>query len=142
MIREVSALFYLAIAGFMDYRKKTVPIILPIVGFVYSVVLCCVLEDVSENELIYSVVPGVVFILVSIATAGKIGIGDGLILIPFELMSGFWDSVSSLLYALVSMSFVALFLLSVKKRNGNYQLPFLPYLLCGLVLTYLIKLAV
>lgn len=135
MVRELISLLYLSVAGLMDYKKRTVPVMMPIIGAVVGVFLYLYQKDMPITELLIAIIPGVIFVAISILSSGKVGLGDGLIIIPFGLMVGLWDSTTSLIYAMLSSGVVALFLLATKKKSGNYQLPFLPFLLCGLVLT-------
>ena len=139
MIREIVSLLYLSAAGFIDYRKKSIPFYLPALGLISGIVLYILQQDMQMKEVGISILPGMVFIGISLMSSGKVGLGDGLIMIPFGLLMGFWDSTTSLIYAMLFSGAVALFLLATKKRAGNYRLPFLPSLLCGLVLTLCIK---
>jgi len=139
MIRELLTLLYLSAAGFTDYKKRTIPVYLPVIGLGLSCFLYFYLKDIQLREILVSAIPGFVLVLISLASSGKVGIGDGLIIIPFGLMLGFWDSTTSIILAMIFSGLVAMFLLITKKKSGSYELPFLPFLLCGLVLTLLIK---
>lgn len=139
MIRDFIALMYLSTAGFMDYRKRSIPLYLPIIGIGLGTFLFLFQRDYSIKEMLIAIIPGLTFVVVSFVTSGKIGLGDGLIMIPFGILMGFWDSTISMVYAMIFSGTVALFLLATKKRNGNYEMPFLPFLLCGLVLNLLTK---
>ena len=139
MIRDFIALMYLSTAGFMDYRKRSIPVYLPVVGLALGVLLYIFQKDYSIKEELIAIIPGLVFVVISIVTSGKIGLGDGLIMMPFGILLGFWNSMVSMVYAMIFSGTVALILLATKKRNGNYEMPFLPFLLCGLVLNLLTK---
>lgn len=139
MVRELLALLYISAAGFMDYKKRSIPIYLPIIGLGFGLFAYMFQQDYLIKEVLIAVIPGLVFVIISIITSGKIGLGDGFIMIPFGILLGFWDSTISMIYAMIFSGIVALILLTTKKRSGNYEMPFLPFLLCGLVLNLFIK---
>ena len=139
MIRELSALLFLGVSGISDVRRKSIPAYLPILGVIIALIIEFYASDLKLKELLISLTPGIGFLIISFATSEKLGLGDGLTIISLGLLCGVWDTLTTLIYASLSSGVVALFLIAFKKKNRNYAMPYLPFLLCGLVLTFLIK---
>lgn len=139
MIRELSALLFLGVSGISDVRRKSIPVYLPILGVIIALIIEFYASDLKLKELLISLTPGIGFLIISFATSEKLGLGDGLTIISLGLLCGVWDTLTTLMYASLSSGVVALFLIVFKKKNKNYAMPYLPFLLCGLVLTFLIK---
>lgn len=139
MIRELSALLFLGVSGISDVRRKSIPVYLPILGVIIALIIEFYASDLKLKELLISLTPGIGFLIISFSTSEKLGLGDGLTIISLGLLCGVWDTLTTLIYASLSSGVVALFLIAFKKKNRNYAMPYLPFLLCGLVLTFLIK---
>lgn len=92
-----------------------------------------------------SLVPGLLLIAVSMATEGKVGMGDGIAVCMIGGWTGFWCALISLLGALALVAGLGMMecIIRAMSENGpvmisrNRAVPFIPFLLCG----YLIVLA-
>jgi len=79
-----------------------------------------------------SMLPGAAMIVLSFATRGQIGLGDGLAVICMGLCLGFQKSAAALLLALFLSAAVSLCLMVIKKKPRSFAIPFLPFLLAGM----------
>ena len=129
-----------------DLRKKEI-LLLPTLLILAGGVICRILEGTAEEiqllsgqvssgaggwQWIPAVLPGVFLLLLSLASKGKVGFGDGLVVCA----AGLWCGPESILLAL----FFALLLVPaaagmqrLRKRKVR-ELPFVPFLLAGFVL--------
>ena len=79
-----------------------------------------------------SVVPGVMFWMLSLVTGEKVGYGDGWMLVMIGLFVGLWKCFLILLIGLISESVAVLILLAVQRITGDRRIPFAPFLLFGM----------
>lgn len=85
-------------------------------------------DSISIPEWGLALVPGVVFLFLSMATKEKIGYGDGLVLMilgNFFMVSEIWNILQTAIF--LEMCF-AIILLCSKRVSREYQIPFLPFL--------------
>lgn len=76
---------------------------------------------------------GVLFLLLSIFTKGKIGMGDAWILLTAGILTGLRDYLRMLVLGLLLTSLWAGYLLAVKKEKRDTEIPFLPFLFLGYI---------
>jgi leader peptidase (prepilin peptidase)/N-methyltransferase len=76
---------------------------------------------------------GVSVLIISLVTKGKIGSGDGVVLMITGMCLGFFDNLFLLLTAAFLSAIVGIFLLLIKKVNRNYEIPFIPFLFVSFV---------
>ncbi len=120
----------LIILSFEDIKRKKVSVvpILILACFNLAVFIC------GKNEpsgLLTAVLPGAFSLLVSFCTKGKIGLGDGLILIAVGIVCG-WERILAIwLAALVLSALAGIVLIIMKKADIKTALPFVPFILAG-----------
>lgn len=88
-------------------------------------------------ELLIGLVPGMLILLLAYVTRESIGVGDGLIVCVIGMFCGVNDTLAVLGMALVMASGVAIVLLTVKRAGRKTELPFLPCLCAGYLLSLL-----
>ena len=95
-----------------------------------------------KNQLLSSIIGFaaflVLFYVMAQVTKGGIGMGDVKLIAAEGWMVGFVITLYATLFSLLICSFVAVFLLTTKKKNSNDQIPFGPFLFFGYVLSLLI----
>jgi leader peptidase (prepilin peptidase)/N-methyltransferase len=72
---------------------------------------------------------GLGLVLLSKATGGKIGIGDGLVLAVTGMGLGFWTNMELFAIALSLAAVFSIGLLVIRKANRNKAIPFMPFLM-------------
>lgn len=129
MIQTFALLGLLVFCTIEDVRKKRIllgPVfILGIVGLILHLYY----RNISVCNMLAGCLIGVILLLVSKLTGGKIGIGDGLILIVTGIYLGYEDNVMLFMHGLLFCGIWSLLLLVLKKKKGSDEVPFVPFLL-------------
>lgn len=73
-------------------------------------------------------------ILISKATGGKIGMGDGLLLCITGMGLGLWGNLELFVLSLFAAAIVSILLLIARLANRKTSIPFVPFLFLGYIL--------
>lgn len=111
-----------------DIRKREIPTWYVLLFGALAVV--CQLVAGMENvwEMLVGVLPGALFLVVSFLSKGKVGAGDGILLLAMGIFSGIGFTLTVTLYALISAAVIGGLILIIRRRPRNEQLPFVPFL--------------
>lgn len=99
---------------------------------VCAVLLCMCIPFSSVLSLLDRVLGlslGLGVVILSKATGGKIGIGDGLVLAVTGMGLGFWSNMELFALALAMAAVFSIGLLLIKRVSRKKAIPFLPFLL-------------
>lgn len=131
---EICLFLFLGICAVCDGVEREIPLAVVWLGIIAAIVLRMqgLAGDKSWSVIVLSVLPGVMFWMLSFVTGEKVGYGDGWMLIMIGLFTGLWKCFLILLIGLVSESLLVLVLLAVKKISKDRQIPFAPFLLFGM----------
>lgn len=137
-------LIMLAFYSYWDIREKQLPVLWIVVGILLSAVLGFGNNmqgegmDVwrSMSVVLKGMIPGGLLALLSFVLKGKIGCGDGLVLIIITNMAGMESGLIVWVIAM-ALSFVySCLLLIVRKKKKDYCFPFIPFYFLGAVAAY------
>lgn len=133
------AFLFLLPAGIIDLKTKTVPHALILTGLLGAVVFTAFSLSGGRctiPEILVSLVPGSLLIVVSFLTHGNVGLGDGLSFLIVGMFSGLEITSLILFGGLVMAAITGAFLMLCRKAGRNTCLPFLPFSLaaCGEIL--------
>lgn len=131
---EILLFLLLGICAVMDGIKREIPLAFVWFGIITAVVLRLqgTIGEESFFMAVLSVLPGLMFWLISFVTREKVGYGDGWTLIMIGLFAGMWKCFLILLIGLVSESVIVLILLAVQRISRDRRIPFVPFLLFGM----------
>lgn len=127
----------LVVVGIEDLRKKEIGSLPLLIMGGLGVLLSLLAGDWTDWTVILRFLPGIFTLFLAWLTKESIGYGDGLTILclgcflPGEQIAGLC------MMAITVAGIVALFLLLVKHRGKKTQIPFVPFLLIGLVITEL-----
>ena len=76
--------------------------------------------------------PGIVFLVISKASAEAVGYGDCWIILIMGISVGIWNTLGILTIALFGIFLWAVFILIRKKGRQEKEIPFLPFLAIGM----------
>lgn len=131
-MRWVLSFVLLSVNAGQDLRKKQV---LPVFTGVSA--LAGLLWDLREGGGLFVYGPGVGLGLcllgISLLGGGAVGLGDGLVLLALGLWLPWEDTLGALLFGLGLCALAGAVLLA-RRRTGQERIPFIPFLLLGLVL--------
>ncbi len=134
-VRESLVMIMLGISSIIDIRYREVKMRLLVLFGAIGVILYLVGKPVSFIEELGGVLIGVFLLIVNRITRGAIGIGDALLIIVTGLFLGFEKNITMLLLGLLLAAVWAGILLTLKKVNGKYEIPFVPFLFLSCLVT-------
>lgn len=131
---EIFLFLFLGICAVCDGVEREIPLVVVWVGIIAAIVLHVqgLAGDNSWLAAAISVLPGVMFWMLSFVTGEKVGYGDGWMLVMIGLYTGLWKCFLILLIGLMSESLLVLILLAVRRISKDRQVPFAPFLLLGM----------
>lgn len=131
---EVVLFLLLAVCAVTDGIRKEIPLALVWIGIVFAVI-CQIwggMEEGTWMEIVLSVLPGVAFWGISRISGGKVGYGDGWMLVMIGLFTDLRRCFMILLVGLMLESAMALILLALRRISTDKEMPFAPFLLLGM----------
>lgn len=117
---------FLITMAFIDKRTKQIPI-MPLLGLSIVFVVCNFILEKGIFEWLSGIVIGIVLLVVSIITSGRIGAGDALVYVLTGIVLGIYKNLELLILALFFASIASAILIFVKHVGKNYRIPFLPF---------------
>lgn len=125
----------------MDIWKRKLPVIYLAVLLTAAVPLNLLTGRTDVWDLILGIVYGGTFLLVSIATRGAIGFGDGIMIASLGAWMGICFTLPATVFAFLSAGFFGLIYIRVKKKDRKTKLPFAPFLAAASLTLAVIELA-
>lgn len=121
----------LLVCAIQDIRKKKIFLWFIILGAI--LISSCVFfyNALSIVDIIGGVAIGAIVMVISIATDGKIGLGDGMLLIATGIGLGFWNNLELFAISLFMAAIVSIGLLILQLADRKKSIPFVPFLLLG-----------
>jgi len=118
----------LGICAIVDFKWKKINILLLIPFFIAGILCNMKYQLLSPTCVFAGMGIGIVVLAIGFVTRGRIGSGDGAILIVTGLFLGFYDNLLLLLIATFLAAVIGAILLLFKRVNKNYEIPFIPFL--------------
>ncbi len=140
----VILLIYLLLMAVNDIRKKEIHLgITAIVGVILAArQLYLVFQgEMSAVSAFLGILTGIFLIVVSVATEGQIGIGDGLLFVICGLFFSLYETGVLLLISLFLTAAVSGIMIVIKRAGKKDTIPFAPFVLAGYGVMCLWKLA-
>ena len=127
---------FLAVCALEDMRTRTVPVLWLAAGAASGIIMdvwLLVKEEIQLVAIPLSLLPGMFLLLTAWLTCQKVGYGDGLCFLVVGLLLGSGSTVLVLLFSLLFASIAGIFLLLARKSTWKATLPFLPFVVAGLL---------
>jgi leader peptidase (prepilin peptidase)/N-methyltransferase len=122
----------LAAFSFRDLRHKTIGVI-PVAFLGAFNTVMAVYAGSKALTIVLGLLPGIFAILVSLITNGKMGLGDGLLLMALGPAYGWYGTLGIWLVALLTGALTGICLMIFKKANIKTALAFVPFIFVGFV---------
>lgn len=129
---------WLGIQAGVDFKYKEIPVWLSIAGGVIGIVFC-IIEKRFFAEVILACLPGVLAFFFSWVSREAMGYGDGMTLVVMGLYLPIRQLLSVSLLAFWAAGVVAFVLLIIFRKNGNYRIPFIPFLGLAYALEWIVR---
>lgn len=123
----------LLFCGIQDTVKKKVYLWIIILGAFIVIACLPFCYSISIADRMCGLALGLSVVVLSKATGGKIGMGDGMLLCITGLGLGFWSNLELFAIALILAAIVSIFLLMLRLADRKKSIPFIPFLLIGYV---------
>ena len=127
----------LLICAIQDFLKKRVYLWVIGVGTVLTIICLPFLKERSIIDCIGGLAVGLTIILISNITAGKIGMGDGIILCVTGVGLGFWTNLELFGVALLLAAVLSIILMIFRVIDRKKSIPFIPFLFAGYLIIVL-----
>lgn len=121
----------LLFCGIMDFYRKKIYLWMPVTGGLLAAVCIFFCKDISLMDRLAGTAIGAAVMLLSYITAGKIGMGDGILLCITGFGLGFWGNMELFCLALMMAAGFSIMLLVLRKANVKKSIPFIPFMLAG-----------
>ena len=121
---------FLAIQSIWDLKYREILISVSIIGAAGGV-FGVIYTDRNFIELLVAFVPAGVCYMFSKLSQGALGLGDVIVLAVLAFYYSLEQVVSICMLACSIAAVVAIYLLVVAQKKGDYQIPFVPFLWLG-----------
>lgn len=130
MIKEACTVIFLGISGWLDWKTKQISLVLTGIYGAAGLMNSC-LEGRRWEDFILPAGIGLLFLLLSLAAEGAVGMGDGWVLLSLGCMLE-TDAYIRLFGCgiLLAAVFSGVLMVGYKKRR-NMEIPFVPFLFWG-----------
>lgn len=129
MTRAVIAGIYLGICALTDIRTRHISVLLSMVAALSGIGLA-IYSGCAPQEVLLSVLPGLLLMALSLLSCGSVGLGDGIV----AAVAGVFLGPEKLLWTWLAGSFFAAAaagILLIRTRKGKNEIPYVPFLLAG-----------
>lgn len=140
-MQYVIPMIFLIPCSIHDIRTRSVPMVWLVIGGACAVLVGgsrVYLGTTSVWNLLVALSPGALLLALSWLTRQQIGYGDGIAVSILGIMLGSPGIYLALMLALVLSSLWSIGILATRRGNRHTQLPWLPFLAAGVVITALI----
>ena len=136
--QSVVSIAVLLILSFQDIKRREISGYLVIIYGLSGIVIG--MFKIPVMELLLSAVPGAFLLILGRITDEGIGYGDGLVILALGIWVGLYLSlvaliVGILLLGIVSLGYVLMMKIKREKVFLQTKMPFMPFLLSGLVVS-------
>ncbi len=128
---NILIILYMTTATIYDICLKKIPLWLMTIFTTISIAIFLFSTEHSFN--IFSLIPGIFMILLSILSRQALGMGDSIFILTLGLLLSISELICTILFSLFLASFFAIFLF-IKRRNTKQSIPFVPFILISFLL--------
>lgn len=122
---------YLLFLSYIDIRYKELAAWMLAIGFVFVPVFFLLDSSLSILQCLLGLIPGGVFLFLSYATRGQVGVADAVLLLCIGLAKGLSGAIIVLGAALILAAFFSGVMLVTGKADRKTAIPFVPFLFLG-----------
>lgn len=119
----------LSLLAVEDLRIKKIPVIPLMLTGIVGMIFHLVYWNRDIQDILGGISIGIVLYFISVITRGKIGKGDGVLFMVTGVYLGFWNNLILLWVACVMAGVVGAGMMVAFKKNKDYKLPFVPFVL-------------
>lgn len=124
---------------FFDVRYKNISVLCCALFSAGALIARLVMGGFDPAELVLSLLPGLFLALTVIISGGKVGMGDAIVFISLGFALPVTRIVPVMLTAMVLSALFSLGALILKKATLKSRIPFMPFVLSGFVIVYVME---
>lgn len=128
---------YLIFCTWKDIKTKTVSLLFSFITACILLILQLVFADNHFSYYLYALIPGIFLLFISFCTRQSLGYGDCIVFLTIGIGLGFSSLLLVTIVAFILSAVYSLFLI-IKRKSGKTEVPFLPFILTGFLLTKLL----
>lgn len=136
--KNIVTLGILAINCWGDIKKREIYLLPTILYGLLGLGIHIFTLTANYKGIISSLIPGIFLLLVGKASNGKVGYGDGILVLALGLWVGFLKCLLTLTAGLTLAAIWSGLFLIIKRYKKNDEIPFIPFLLLGYLLRMLL----
>ena len=140
MFEQIVVLGLLAVCSMQDIHTQKIKMNPVLITGIIGVIWHMIYQKILLGNMLLGMGLGIVVLLISVVTRGKIGIGDAVLLMVTGIYLGAAQNLELFLTALLFAGLWGLYLLVVRKRSRTESFPFVPFLLVAYVEMQVIRL--
>ena len=129
MMQRVMVLGLLGLCSLEDIRHKRLTIIYILMFGIGGVILHLFAPVCSVYSMLWGMLLGVAMMMLSAATRGNVGMGDGILLVVTGVYLGGSENLALFMMGLLLSALWSLGLLVLKKKSRKEEIAFVPFLL-------------
>ncbi len=123
---------FMAVCTITDIRKKEIPVAVVALSGLALLFYVIFGEKKQWMDILYSLMPGMLLLMLSYCTRESIGYGDGLVVLVIGICMGMGICIAAVTAGLIISAICAAALLALRKAGGKSRIPFVPFLSVGL----------
>lgn len=138
MISKVCEIVFILIfitVAVIDLLQKKIYWIFPLGIGIGGILVSILIEGRSIMDIFWAVLPGLAALLIARLTKEQLGYGDAVMLIALGCLISVGRVLSIIMMGLFFAGIAALVMMIVLKKKAQYEIPFMPFLAAGYVLT-------
>ncbi len=128
---QIAMIGMLAVCTAQDIRRKEIRVNFVLLFGILGIFLHMLFRMLSIGSLLLGMLVGIVLLLLGLASEGRIGTGDGVLLTVTGIYLGPERNLTLFFGALVLCGIWALGLLALRKKRRTDCIPFVPFLLAA-----------
>ena len=128
-MQKILVLGLLSLCSLEDVKYRRLTVIYILMFGIVGVILHMFAPVCSIYSILWGMLLGIVLILISIATRGSLGLGDGILLVVTGVYLGGYGKLQLFLYGLLLSALCSLGLLVLKRKKRKDEIAFVPFLL-------------
>ena len=128
-MQKILVLGLLSLCSLEDVKYRRLTVIYILMFGIVGVILNMFAPVCSIYSILWGMLLGIVLILISIATRGSLGLGDGILLVVTGVYLGGYGNLQLFLYGLLLSALCSLGLLVLKRKKRKDEIAFVPFLL-------------
>ncbi len=128
-MQKMLVLRLLSLCSFEDVKYRRLTVIYIFMFGIAGVILHMFAPVCSIYSILWGMLLGLVLILISAATRGSLGMGDGILLVVTGVYLGGYGNLQLFLYGLLLSALCSLGLLVLKRKKRKDEIAFVPFLL-------------